>query len=225
MIDKIGALRTLLATLGARAAAVVTGPVTGTRTVIEYLKQLVTAIYRLTETACADIVDPVDMTTEVADNTVVANVLTNDGNTSDFDRRTDSLEALSDKLVEIESQIQAIVSAYFATTTVINSSVTLATISAIGGPKSDIVIDFLLDDDAAATFTPAWYINSLTAPLTYVVQNIPAIATIVTPAADGRYRYEFPGILAQGFTLEFRIAQNNAGDATNAIEGSLSYKE
>lgn len=47
-------------------------------------------------TACADITDPVNMTAEVADNTILANILTDDGDTSSYDRRTDSLEAISD---------------------------------------------------------------------------------------------------------------------------------
>ncbi len=50
-------------------------------------------------TACADAADPVDMTPEVADNTVLANVMTIGGDTSDFDRRTMSLEALSTALI------------------------------------------------------------------------------------------------------------------------------
>lgn len=46
------------------------------------------------KTACADITDPVDMTAEVIDNTILANILTDDGDTSVYDRRIHSLEAL-----------------------------------------------------------------------------------------------------------------------------------
>jgi len=134
-------------------------------------------------------------------------------------------EAIAAYSVAIQNSIQEIVSSYFNTTTIKAASVTIASLCAIGRAKSDIVIDFLLAADVAATFTPAWYINSIGAPLTYVVQNIPAIATIPTPAAAGRYRYEFPGILEQGLTLEFRVAQDNNGAATVAIEGALSCKE
>ncbi|MBE3137655.1 MAG: hypothetical protein IMZ43_09755 [Thermoplasmata archaeon] len=59
-------------------------------------------------TACADIADPVDMTAEVADNTVLANILANDGNTSDYDRSTDSLEAISDRTIAILADTAAL---------------------------------------------------------------------------------------------------------------------
>lgn len=114
-------------------------------------------------------------------------------------------------------------SAYFDTVTAKNGSVTLVSLDALGGPCSDICIQFMLVLDAAATFTPRWYVNTIDAPATFTIQNVPALANIATPGANGVYRYEFPGILAQGMVLEFRVAQDNAGNATNAIEGDLSY--
>jgi hypothetical protein len=53
------------------------------------------------KTATADVTDPVDMTAEVVDNSVLAHVLTDDGDVSDYDRRYMSLEALA-KLLQIE---------------------------------------------------------------------------------------------------------------------------
>lgn len=44
---------------------------------------------------CADTSDPVDMTPEVQDHSALANLLTDDGDTSAYDRRTDSQEAIS----------------------------------------------------------------------------------------------------------------------------------
>ena len=52
----------------------------------------------LAATACADTSDQVDMTAEVVDDSVLSNVLTKAGNTSDYDRRYESLEAIGDKL-------------------------------------------------------------------------------------------------------------------------------
>ncbi len=51
------------------------------------------------KTACADITDPVDMTGEVIDNTILATILTDDGDTSVYDRRIHSLEALYNALI------------------------------------------------------------------------------------------------------------------------------
>lgn len=49
----------------------------------------------LLKTACADTSDPVDMTAELVDDTVLANVLTSDGDVSTFDRRYESLKAIA----------------------------------------------------------------------------------------------------------------------------------
>jgi hypothetical protein len=49
----------------------------------------------LTKAACADTSDPVDMTAEVVDDTIISNVLTNDGDTSTYDRRFHSLQAIA----------------------------------------------------------------------------------------------------------------------------------
>ena len=55
----------------------------------------------LAQTAIADTSDPVDISTEVADNTVLADILTDDGDASDYDRRYHSIEALA-KVLQIE---------------------------------------------------------------------------------------------------------------------------
>ena len=48
----------------------------------------------LMETAVADVVTPFDMTAEVPNNTVLANIMTDDGDTSGYNETTDSLEAI-----------------------------------------------------------------------------------------------------------------------------------
>lgn len=49
-----------------------------------------------------DIADPVDMTVYVPDDSVLANILTSDGDTSGYDRQTDSQEAIRDKIDAIQ---------------------------------------------------------------------------------------------------------------------------
>jgi len=94
--DSLEAQRTNFdAVVGTVATAGTTGAVTSSDLIMGYLKQVVTNTYRLTENAVADTSDPVDMTTEVADDTIMANLLTRDGNTSDYDRRYHSLEAIA----------------------------------------------------------------------------------------------------------------------------------
>ena len=51
----------------------------------------------------ADTSDPVDMTPEVPDNSILANILTDDGDTSAYDRRYHSLKALYDFLVALQA--------------------------------------------------------------------------------------------------------------------------
>jgi len=81
-----------------------------------------------------------------------------------------------------------------------------------------------LDDDALATFTPEWYVDRAGDPGTLTVRYLPAVTAIVTPASDARYRYTY-GDLPTGAQLEFRVAQDNAGDATNVVDAVLTYYE
>jgi len=112
--------------------------------------------------------------------------------------------------------------AFNTTTTTKNASITLFALDAVGGPIKDIKIEFYLAADAAATFTPAFYGTRAGDPVTFTVRNIPAIAAIATPGANARYFYEF-GDLGEGMQMEFRVAQDNNGAATVAIDGVLTY--
>ncbi len=61
----------------------------------------------LAATACSDTTDPADMSPEVADHSIIANILTDDGDISNYDRRTMSLEAISSKIGNGVLQIEA----------------------------------------------------------------------------------------------------------------------
>jgi len=56
-------------------------------------------------TATADTSDQVDLSAEVADNTVLSHIITDDGDSSDYDRRYHSLEALA-KILQIQMGYQ-----------------------------------------------------------------------------------------------------------------------
>lgn len=132
-----------------------------------------------------------------------------------------SMQKLRD-IEQIVERLMVLVQAYITTTTIRDASVTLFALDATGGPKKDVQVSFFLVLDAAATFTPAWYVTRIGDPAVFTVRRIPAIATIATPGVNGRYQYDF-GDLPEGMQLEFRVAQNNLGNATNVIDGALTY--
>ena len=49
------------------------------------------------------------------------------------------------------------------------------------------------------------------------------IPPILNPANAMWYYYSFPGDLPEEAQLEFRVAQDNNGNATNAIQGVETY--
>jgi hypothetical protein len=82
---------------------------------------------------------------------------------------------------------------YVSTQTVINSSITLFALDAIGATVRDIVVEFYLAADALATFTPAVYKTRPGDLTTFTQEVVPSVATIVNPAAARKYRYECRG--------------------------------
>jgi len=125
--------------------------------------------------------------------------------------------AVDDKMAGMLVQVTF----YNSTQTVKNSSITLFALDAIGATIRDIVVEFYLAADAAATFTPAVYKTRPGDLVTFTQEVVPAVATIVNPAAARKYRYEC-GDLAQGLMMEFRVSQDNNGNATNDIDGTLT---
>lgn len=107
---------------------------------------------------------------------------------------------------------------FFNTTqTVKNSSITLFALDAIGCTIRDVFISFYLAADAAATFTPTWHKTRAADLVTFTQEAIPALPTIINPAATRYYSYRL-GEIAQGLQGEFRLAQDNAGNANNACD-------
>jgi len=176
----------------------------------------------LLKAAVADTTAPVDLTTEVTDGSVMSAILTKGSDTSDYDSRIASLEALAGALAKLTAAQIGPFAQYIATTTTKNSSVTTHAIDAIGGTIRNVVVDLYLILDAAATYTPTVHGTSIEAPTTFVQEAIPSISTIATPAADRRYRYEL-GDVAEGLQKEFRIAQDDNGNATNVVRSVLTH--
>ncbi len=94
-------------------------------------------------------------------------------------------------------------------------------LDSLGGAIKDIRTNFYLVADAAATFTVS-ILKTRPGDLVTFVQDAIKTYTITTPAVAGVYSYDF-GDLAEGLQAEIQIAQNNAGNATNACDAELTY--
>ena len=226
--DWVTLLHPSMAMLGAVDTSAATGAVTSTDFLMAYVKQIVTNTYRLGEAAIADTTDPVDMTTEVADDTILSNMLTDDGDTSTYDRRTDSQEAISDSVAKGFAD-EAVLHTVFrseAALAIKNTNVDIMEIDAVAGTVYGLIIEFKVDNDAAATtYTPTLKMTSTLAPTTFTNQKLPAVATIAAPAtAVGHYRYEL-GDIGQGLQAKLNLAQTNDGDATRIIEAVMTYRQ
>lgn len=125
------------------------------------------------------------------------------------DRVSDVDDKVSGMLVQIPF--------YNTTQTVKNSSVTLFALDALGGTIREVFVSFYLALDAAATFTPTWHKTRAGDLVTFTQEIDPPLAVIITPAANRVYSYKL-GEIAQGLQGEFRLAQDNAGNANNALD-------
>lgn len=115
---------------------------------------------------------------------------------------------------------------YNTTVTTKAASVTLFALDAIGGSMKDIKFGFFLALDAAPTYTVSVW-KTRAGDLVTFVQDLSKVSaalpwTIVTPAAASWYTYEV-GDLEEGLQMEIRIAQSNAGNATNVCDAALTY--
>ncbi len=106
---------------------------------------------------------------------------------------------------------------YNLTQTIKNSSVTLFALDALGGTIREVFIGFYLALDVAATFTPTWHKTRAGDLVTFTQEAVPAIAAIATPGANRVYSY-WLGEIAQGLQGEFRLAQDNNGNANNLVD-------
>ena len=180
----------------------------------------------LLSTAVADTTDPVDMAAEVTDDTILANIMTDDGDTSEYDRRADSLEAISDAAAEglaDETVLHTVLRTEdeFALK---NTNLDVFELDAVAGTCRNVVFEVFLELDGAATYTPTISKTDELNPASFTDQLIPALATIATPAAAGRYRYE-AGDLQENHRCKLNIAQDNAGDANHDIVATMTYEQ
>ncbi len=95
-------------------------------------------------------------------------------------------------------------------------------LDAIGGTIRNIRISFYLVADAAATFTVS-ILKTRPGDLVTFTQDTILTYSIGTPANNLYYTYDL-GDLPEGLQAEIQIAQDNNGNATNAVDASLVYE-
>ena len=143
------------------------------------------------------------------------------------------VQAVSKFTQEAKSQVDAILSRDTFLITAIrtedefalkNTNLDVFEVDAVAGIIRNLIFEVYLELEAAATFTPVIKKTDELNDSTYTDQLIPALATIVNPAAAGRYRYE-AGDLQEGHRCIFNLAQDNAGDANHDIVGVMSYEQ
>lgn len=124
------------------------------------------------------------------------------------------------RVADVDDKVSGIlvqVPFYITTQTIKNDSVTLFALDALGVTIREVYISFYLALDAAATFTPTWWKTRAADLVTFTQEAVPALSTIITPAANRYYSYSL-GEIAQGLQGEFRLAQDNNGNANNAVD-------
>ena len=110
--------------------------------------------------------------------------------------------AVDDKVSGILVQVPF----YNLINTVVGGTITLFEFDALGATIREVFVSYYLPLDAAATFTPTWEKTRPNDLVTFTAEVDPALAVIVTPAANAYYSYKL-GEIAQGLQGRFRLAQ------------------
>ena len=126
-----------------------------------------------------------------------------------------------DAVQQTTDGLAVVVPLYNTTLVLINDNVNLFEIDALGGTRRHIRLNFYLEGDAAATFILT-ILKTRPGDLITFVADAALTVTLVTPVT-GNHSYEL-GDLAQGLQMRVNLAQNNAGDATNVVDATLTYE-
>jgi hypothetical protein len=190
----------------------------------------------LAKVVCADTTDAVDMSTEIADDTILANILDDGGVVANYDRRNHSLVAIGDDtdaliadLVYQERCIEKVATSnnddLFDVTgeIIITSLIGIVTTTAIGAVQNRIKIGLdatdLFDNDFSTE------VDTVSDPVgtRYVFSAAnPAVLTPLANGAAGSSQPMWPWICRPGVIEQFM----NGGDAgtTGQINWYLTYR-
>jgi len=98
------AIVALAALIGTKASTAAAGAVTTADDIVAYIKQIVNDTYKLYEVSDTDQAYPATL----ADHSILASIMTSDGDASGYDRATDSLEAISDAVTVVDGIVDVI---------------------------------------------------------------------------------------------------------------------
>lgn len=118
---------------------------------------------------------------------------------------------LDQRAANIDTQLDGMlvqVPFYNQIDTIVNDEVILFEFDALGATIREIFIGFYLPLHVGATFTPTWRKTRPNDLVTFTTEVLPALATIITPAANAYYSFKL-GELAQGLQGRFYLAQDN----------------
>ena len=137
------------------------------------------------------------------------------GGVAEIVESTDAIEAWTNAQMTFQE-------VFFTTNIVKNATTTMITLNAVGGAIYDIKLKMMVDDDALATYTIFWEATRPNDLVTFAARAWPAAIVVATPAADTEVN-DIYGDLAEDLQVRLRITQDNAGDATNATDGCLTF--
>lgn len=131
-------------------------------------------------------------------------------------------EIISRDVLAVDQKVAGMlaqVTLYNSLDSTVNAETICFELDAIASTIREIFVSFYLPLHATATFTPRFYKTRPNDLVTFTQELIPAIAAIVTPAANAYYSYSL-GDLAQGLQMRFVIHQSNNAPA-NTVDAWL----
>lgn len=181
----------------------------------------------LIETAVADTSDQVDMSPEIGDDTIFANLMTIAGDTSDYDRRTDSWEALANQMYWGETSVSMTATAQddelftVAGGHILITSLTGLVSDQIGGGTNSLQITYNADGvpDIDSVFTTAVDIDADVVGTRYTFTAV--AQSILVPVSNtlGNSNLMAPWFCGPGV-----IEQDSQGSPAGAIKWYMTYR-
>ncbi len=139
-----------------------------------------------------------------------------------FDKSTDSLEALYDRISAIEAGLPKKKMAVYTGSLANAGTVTILDLDALGVNIKDLKISLRISAATANAVTPHWYKTSYIAPTTLIEEIVPVMAPN-TPAAAAILGYELRD-LSDGLVGQFTLA-SVGNDSALTFEAVATWEE
>lgn len=190
----------------------------------------------LAKVVCADTTDAVDMSTEIADETILSNILDDGGVVANYDRRSHSLVAIGDDTdaiiadqIYVERGVEKVATStddnLFDVTgeVLITSCVGIVTTTAIGGVQNRIKIGLDATDTVDCDFSTETDTNADVAGTRYVFSAAnPAVLIPLAAGAVGSGNPMYPWVCKAGVIIQTKNGAD--GGTTGQINWYITYK-